>query len=82
MMHPMSHKLSEDEIKARIKVVCICKGIRQSKICDAILKGNKATGSGSGGCSGTRCSPVICRLIELKGVPLKEFVIPEEDEEF
>jgi hypothetical protein len=32
-------KLSIEEIKARLKVVCICKGIKQARICDAIEKG-------------------------------------------
>ncbi|MES2614769.1 MAG: (2Fe-2S)-binding protein [Bdellovibrionota bacterium] len=71
-------KLTLEEIKARIKVVCICKGIKQSRICDAIIqnscdsieKVNKKTGSGSGGCLGVRCGPVIKKLIEQGGKPL------------
>ncbi len=71
-------KLTEEEIKARLKVVCICKGIKQSTICDAILKNpnckiediNKKTKSGSGGCKGTRCAPVIQKLIDQGGKPL------------
>ena len=71
-------KLTVDEIKARIKVVCICKGIKQARICDAIIQYNctevdsvnKKTGSGSGGCKGVRCSPVIKKLIEQGGSPL------------
>lgn len=70
-------KLSIEEIKARIKVVCICKGIKQSRICDAITNGcdtiekvNHKTGSGSGGCKGIRCSPVIKKLLEQDGKPL------------
>ncbi|MGY3803625.1 (2Fe-2S)-binding protein [Pigmentibacter ruber] len=72
-------KLSIEEIKAKIKVVCICKGIKQGKICEAITKGadtrdkvNTATGSGSGGCKATRCGPVIDKLIENKGKPIIE----------
>lgn len=74
-----SQNLTIEEIKARIKVVCICKGIKQSRICDAILSGcdtvekvNQKTGSGSGGCKGVRCRPVIQKLIENKGKPISE----------
>lgn len=70
-------KLNLDEIKARIRVVCICKGIKMGKICDAIQKGcdtvekvNKACGSGNGGCGATRCRPVIAELIARGGKPL------------
>ncbi|MBX9704465.1 MAG: (2Fe-2S)-binding protein [Silvanigrellaceae bacterium] len=70
-------KLTEEEIKALVRPICICKGIRQSRICDAIQKGcdtvekvNKMTGSGSGGCHATRCKPVIEALIQNKGKPL------------
>ncbi len=66
-------KLTIADIKARIKVVCICKGIKQGTICDAIAKGcdtiekvNRRTGSGSGGCKGRRCRPVIENLLEKK----------------
>jgi len=59
-----------NDIKARIKVVCICKGIKQGRIMDAIIGGcdsqekvNKKTGSGSGGCQATRCGPVIRQLV-------------------
>ena len=66
-------KLTVEEIKARIKVVCICKGIKQGRICDAIIQNscttvqevNKKTGSGSGGCKGVRCGPVIEKLLLL-----------------
>ena len=67
-------KLTEEEIKARLKAVCICKGIKMGRICDAIAKGadtvekvNKVTGSGSGGCGATRCRPVIEELIKNGG---------------
>ena len=70
-------KLSLEEIKAKIRVVCICKGIKMGKICDAIVKGadtvekvNRATGSGNGGCGATRCRPVIEKLIAGGGRPL------------
>lgn len=78
MSAPQKTKLTLDEMKARIKVVCICKGIKQSRICDAIIqnkldtleKVNQKTGSGSGGCHGVRCGPVIKQLIEQQGKPL------------
>lgn len=67
-------KLSLDEIKARVKPVCICKGIKQHVICSAIKAGaqtvngvNRKTGSGSGGCKGRRCRPVIEKLISRDG---------------
>ena len=67
-------KLTIEEIKAKIKIVCICKGIKQGRICEAIQKGantiekvNQQTGSGNGGCKATRCGPVIKKLLETKG---------------
>jgi bacterioferritin-associated ferredoxin len=82
----MTTKLSEFEIKSRIKVVCICKGIKQGRICDLIKQGkstveeiNKACGSGSGGCQGTRCRPVIEQLIERKGEPLATPHLQQEE---
>lgn len=72
-----SKKLTIEEIKARVRVVCICKGIKMSRICDAIQNGastveevNKATGSGNGGCGATRCRPVIEQLLKNGGRPL------------
>ena len=77
------------EIKAKIKIVCICKGIKQGRICEAIQKGantvekvNVATGSGDGGCKATRCGPVIKKLIENKGkVILEPYETKIEDED-
>ena len=70
-------KLTLEEIKARIRVVCICKGIKMSRICVAVQNGaktveevNKATGSGNGGCGATRCRPVIEQIIKNGGRPL------------
>lgn len=72
-------KLSLEEIKARIRVVCICKGIKMGKICEAIARGadtvekvNKAAGSGNGGCGATRCRPVIEKILAGGGRPLVE----------
>ena len=70
----MSAKLTVEEIRARLRVVCICKGIKLGKISDAITAGattveqvNHATGSGSGTCGNesgvTRCRPVIEELL-------------------
>lgn len=83
-------KLTLDEIKARIRVVCICKGIKQGKICDSIIAGaktveevNKATGSGNGGCGATRCRPVITELLGLGGHPLvRNSLHTEEKDDF
>lgn len=62
---------SHQDIKARLRVVCICKGIKQGRILDAIAGGcdtrekvNQKTGSGSGGCNATRCGPVIEELLK------------------
>ena len=71
-------KLTVDEIKANLRVICICKGIKQARICEAILQKkcesvddvNRATGSGSGGCNGTRCKPVIEAILANNGRPL------------
>jgi bacterioferritin-associated ferredoxin len=62
------------EIQARLRVVCICKGIKLGRITDAIRAGastvqqvNRATGSGSGQCGATRCGPVIEQLLKTGG---------------
>lgn len=80
-------KLTLAEIKSRLQVVCICKGIRMSRICEAIQGGcttvesvNKATGSGDGGCGATRCRPVITQLLETGGRPLPAAEVPAEDD--
>ncbi|MEY4066546.1 MAG: hypothetical protein RIR26_2754 [Pseudomonadota bacterium] len=70
-------KLTLEEIKARVRVVCICKGIKMARICEAVQNGaktveevNKATGSGNGGCGATRCRPVIEEILRNGGRPL------------
>jgi len=73
-------RLTEEEIKQRFRVVCICKGIRMGRICDAIIGGcttvkdvNRATGSGTGDCGAngaTRCRSVIESLLQNGGRPL------------
>jgi NAD(P)H-nitrite reductase large subunit len=81
-------KLSIEEIKSKIQAVCICKGIKMGRICDAIMAGaqtveavNKATGSGSGGCQATRCRPVIEKLIASGGRPLTREALEDKKEE-
>lgn len=70
-MEKIKQKLTIEDIKSRIKIVCICKGIKKGTICQAIENGcdslakvNAKTGSGSGGCQGRRCAPVITDLIK------------------
>ena len=72
-MDEVKSKLTIADIKSRIKIVCICKGIKQGTICEAISKGcdtvekvNSRTKSGSGGCQGRRCRPVIYDLLSMK----------------
>jgi len=81
-------KLSSEQIKARLKVVCICKGIKQGRICEVIQKGcqtledvNQKTGSGSGGCFGRRCAPVIKNILDNKGLPLVQSNLHDHLEE-
>lgn len=59
------------EIMDKLTKVCLCKAIPRSKMKAAIRGGaltlkevQKATGAGSGGCQGRRCSPKIEELIE------------------
>jgi bacterioferritin-associated ferredoxin len=73
----MSQKLTIEEIRARYRVVCICKGIKLGRISDAIRAGavtlqqvNRATGSGRGDCGrggATRCRPVIEEMLRNGG---------------
>ena len=64
-------KQFEIDIMDKLTKVCICKAIPRSVIKKAINDGastveevNKVTGSGSGGCSGRRCSVKITELLE------------------
>jgi len=59
------------EIMDKLTKVCLCKAIPRSKIKEAIRKGaktmqevQKATGAGSGGCGGRRCTPKIEDLLQ------------------
>lgn len=61
----------EIDVMDKLTKVCICKAIPRSTIKKAINEGastleevNKATGSGSGGCRGRRCSIKINELLE------------------
>jgi NAD(P)H-nitrite reductase large subunit len=58
------------EILDKLTKVCICKAIPRSKIKAVIKQGartveevRKATGAGSGGCGGQRCTPKIEELL-------------------
>ncbi len=93
---PMSAKLTPEEIRARFRVVCICKGIKLGKIADAIKAGattleqvNRTTGSGSGTCGNesgvTRCRPVIEEMLRAGGPPAVETPAPaaaDKDDDF
>ena len=72
----MAGKLTVDEIRARFRVVCICKGIKLGAISDAIRKGattveqvTRATGSGRGECGAPRCRPLIEEMLRNGGRP-------------
>jgi NAD(P)H-nitrite reductase large subunit len=64
--------LNIEEIKARRRVVCICRAIPMGRVLDAIRqKGcktlddvNRVTGCGRGDCGGQRCRPVVQELLE------------------
>lgn len=69
----MENNLSPDMLDKLTKV-CICKGISRASIKAAIKNGahsleevQKATGAGSGGCGGKRCTPKILELLSTKG---------------
>ncbi len=62
--------LSEEEILARLKPGCICKGIKLYKIQKAIDNGAttyedivKVTGIGGGSCNSKRCSAKVTELL-------------------
>lgn len=59
------------EILDKLTKVCLCKGISRAAIKKAIKNGaktiaevKKATGAGSGACSGKRCTPKIQQLLD------------------
>jgi NAD(P)H-nitrite reductase large subunit len=66
----MENNLNE-EILDKLTKVCLCKAISRATIKKAIKNGahtladvQKATGAGSGGCGGRRCTPKIEALLE------------------
>ena len=66
----MENNLNE-EILDKLTKVCLCKAISRASIKKAIKNGaytlqevQKATGAGSGGCGGRRCTPKIESLLE------------------
>lgn len=65
---------ANEMIMDKLTKVCLCKAIPRSKMKDAIANGartveevQKATGAGSGGCSGRRCTPKIQELLDKYG---------------
>ncbi len=59
------------EIMDKMTKICLCKGISRATIKKAIANGaatlsevQKATGAGSGPCSGKRCTEKILKLLE------------------
>ncbi|WP_461204287.1 (2Fe-2S)-binding protein [Clostridium sp. DL1XJH146] len=61
----------DEKILDKLTKVCLCKAISRATIKKSIIDGadtvekvNKATGSGTGGCKGRRCSIKIQELIE------------------
>jgi NAD(P)H-nitrite reductase large subunit len=66
----MEQNLNE-EILDKLTKVCLCKAISRATIKKAIRNGARtlkdvqaATGAGSGGCGGRRCTPKIEQLLE------------------
>lgn len=65
----MQDNINQD-IMDKLTKVCICKAISRAKIKEAIKNGastleevQRATGAGSGGCGGKRCTPKILELL-------------------
>ena len=66
---------TEEEILARMKPGCICKGIRLYRIIEAIENGAtdfeqiaQATGIGNGPCGSKRCRQKVAALLKEKGL--------------
>ena len=65
---------TEEEILARLKPGCICKGIKLFRIIQAIDTGAvsfeqiaRATGIGGGSCGSKRCGRKVEELLQEKG---------------
>lgn len=63
-----------EEMKDKLTKVCLCKGISRATIKKAIENGadtldklKKATGAGTGGCGGRRCTPKLEELLRESG---------------
>ena len=64
--------MTEEEILARLKPGCICKGIKLYKIQEAIDQGassyseiERITGIGGGSCKSKRCGVKVAKLLAL-----------------
>lgn len=67
---------TEEEILARMKPGCICKGIKLHRIIKAIEDGAtnfeqiaRVTGIGGGSCGSKRCRKKVAALLQEKGLP-------------
>lgn len=67
----MSDNNLNEDIMDKLTKVCLCTGISRKTIKNTIRGGattlaavQKATGAGSGGCGGRRCTPKIQELLE------------------
>jgi bacterioferritin-associated ferredoxin len=67
---PVAEEARSRTVVEGMKVVCICKGIKQRVFWKALDSGmrtkeeiNRFTGSGSGGCQGRRCGPRIAEML-------------------
>ncbi|MEN8188610.1 MAG: (2Fe-2S)-binding protein [Thermodesulfobacteriota bacterium] len=65
---------SEEEVIARLKPGCICKGVKLYKVIQAIENGAstyeevaRQTGIGGGSCDSRRCGEKVKMLLELHG---------------
>lgn len=70
---------TEEEIIARLKPGCICKGIKLHRILEAIKQGAttfeeiaQATGIGGGSCNSKRCRQKVAGLLNPETKPLSE----------
>jgi bacterioferritin-associated ferredoxin len=68
---PVAEEARSRTVVEGMKVVCICKGIKQRVFWKALDSGmrtkeeiNRFTGSGSGGCQGRRCGPRIAEMLQ------------------
>lgn len=66
---------TEEEILARMRPGCICKGIPLRRIIEALEQGAvsyeqvaQATGIGNGSCGSKRCTKKVAALLHEKGL--------------